>query len=232
MKDSAFVMAARERQCDEQAGIPARWLSWPAVVLAGGVLLSLAANLDQVRRRRGRRCGRAVRAGTAVPGARGRGRGAARRGRGAPHRCAPGRRRAPGPARAADHPRRAPRLASPTRPPPSCCAGSAPARACRREPPAPLDLAASPPGSTARWARRRAVGAARQAPRRRGNLPGPARRPRAGRRPAPTRPVRSGPPAAGAEGRRPRVQGGWGRSAEMADRLSGFANLSPFHVDS
>jgi hypothetical protein len=30
----------------EQAGIPALRLSWPAVVLAGGVLLSLAANLD------------------------------------------------------------------------------------------------------------------------------------------------------------------------------------------
>jgi hypothetical protein len=42
-------MAARERQRDKQAGIPARRLSWPAVVLAGGVLLSLAANLAQAQ---------------------------------------------------------------------------------------------------------------------------------------------------------------------------------------
>ncbi len=43
------VMAARERQRDKQAGIPARRLSWPAMVLAGGVLLSLAANLAQAQ---------------------------------------------------------------------------------------------------------------------------------------------------------------------------------------
>ena len=42
-------MAARERQRDKQASIPARRLSWPAVVLAGGVLLSLAANLAQAQ---------------------------------------------------------------------------------------------------------------------------------------------------------------------------------------
>jgi hypothetical protein len=42
-------MAARERQRDKQAGIPARRLSWPTVVLAGGVLLSLAANLAQAQ---------------------------------------------------------------------------------------------------------------------------------------------------------------------------------------
>jgi hypothetical protein len=42
-------MAARERQRDKQAGIPVRRLSWPAVVLAGGVLLSLAANLAQAQ---------------------------------------------------------------------------------------------------------------------------------------------------------------------------------------
>jgi hypothetical protein len=42
-------MAARERQRDKQAGITARRLSWPAVVLAGGVLLSLAANLAQAQ---------------------------------------------------------------------------------------------------------------------------------------------------------------------------------------
>ena len=42
-------MAARERQRDKQAGIPARRLSWPTLVLAGGVLLSLAANLAQAQ---------------------------------------------------------------------------------------------------------------------------------------------------------------------------------------
>ena len=36
--DLTCVMAARERQRDKQAGIPARRLSWPAVVLAGGNL--------------------------------------------------------------------------------------------------------------------------------------------------------------------------------------------------
>jgi len=47
--DLTCVMAARERQRDKQAGIPARRLSWPAVVLAGGILLSLAANLAQAQ---------------------------------------------------------------------------------------------------------------------------------------------------------------------------------------
>ena len=47
--DLTCVMAARERQRDKQASIPARRLSWPAVVLAGGVLLSLAANLAQAQ---------------------------------------------------------------------------------------------------------------------------------------------------------------------------------------
>ena len=42
----------------------------------------------------------------------------------------------------------------------------------------------------------------------------------------------AGPPAAGAKGRRPSSPGRPGRSAELADRLSGFANLSPFHVAS
>jgi hypothetical protein len=46
--DLTCVMAARERQRDKQAGIPARRLSWPTVVLAGGVLLSLA-NLAQAQ---------------------------------------------------------------------------------------------------------------------------------------------------------------------------------------
>jgi len=43
------VMAARERQRDKQQGVVTRRLSWPAVVLAGGVLLSLAANLAQAQ---------------------------------------------------------------------------------------------------------------------------------------------------------------------------------------
>jgi hypothetical protein len=42
-------MAARERQRDKQHGTVTRRLSWPAVVLAGGVLLSLAANLSQAQ---------------------------------------------------------------------------------------------------------------------------------------------------------------------------------------
>jgi len=47
--DLTCVMAARERQRDKQADVTARRLSWPAVVLAGGVLLSLAANLAQAQ---------------------------------------------------------------------------------------------------------------------------------------------------------------------------------------
>jgi hypothetical protein len=47
--DLTCVMAARERQRDKRNGIPARRLSWPAVVLAGGVGLSLAANLAQAQ---------------------------------------------------------------------------------------------------------------------------------------------------------------------------------------
>jgi hypothetical protein len=42
-------MAARERQRDKQAGITVRRLSWPTAVLAGGILLSLAANLAQAQ---------------------------------------------------------------------------------------------------------------------------------------------------------------------------------------
>ena len=38
-------MAARERQRDKQQGAVTRRLSWPTAVLAGGILLSLAANL-------------------------------------------------------------------------------------------------------------------------------------------------------------------------------------------
>jgi hypothetical protein len=47
--DLTCVMAARERQRDKQQGVVTRWLSWPAAVLAGGVLLSLAANLAQAQ---------------------------------------------------------------------------------------------------------------------------------------------------------------------------------------
>ena len=42
-------MAARERQRDKRTGRATRRLSWPVLVLAGGVLLSLAANLDQAQ---------------------------------------------------------------------------------------------------------------------------------------------------------------------------------------
>ena len=47
--DLTCVMAARERQRDKQQGLVTRRLSWPAAVLAGGVLLSLAANLAQAQ---------------------------------------------------------------------------------------------------------------------------------------------------------------------------------------
>jgi Protein of unknown function (DUF2637) len=47
--DLTCVMAARERQRDKQHAIPARRLSWPTIVLAGGVGLSLAANLAQAQ---------------------------------------------------------------------------------------------------------------------------------------------------------------------------------------
>jgi hypothetical protein len=46
--DLTCVMAARERQRDKRLG-DTRRLSWPALVLAGGVLLSLAANLAQAQ---------------------------------------------------------------------------------------------------------------------------------------------------------------------------------------
>jgi hypothetical protein len=46
--DLTCVMAARERQRDKRLGSTRR-LSWPAFVLAGGILLSLAANLAQAQ---------------------------------------------------------------------------------------------------------------------------------------------------------------------------------------
>jgi hypothetical protein len=46
--DLTCVMAARERQRDKRRG-DTRRLSWPTLVLAGGILLSLAANLAQAQ---------------------------------------------------------------------------------------------------------------------------------------------------------------------------------------
>ena len=43
------MIAARERQRDQRLGIATRRLSWPSVVLAGAVALSLAANLAQAQ---------------------------------------------------------------------------------------------------------------------------------------------------------------------------------------
>ncbi|GGP18433.1 DUF2637 domain-containing protein [Nonomuraea glycinis] len=46
--DLTCVMAARERQRDKHTGRPRRGpLSWPVLVLTGGIILSLAANLQQ-----------------------------------------------------------------------------------------------------------------------------------------------------------------------------------------
>jgi amino acid transporter len=47
--DLTCVMAARERQRDKRLAIAARRLSWPVLVLAGGVLLSLSADLAQAQ---------------------------------------------------------------------------------------------------------------------------------------------------------------------------------------
>lgn len=47
--DLTCVMAARERQRDRRTGRSARRMSWPTIVLSGGVLLSLAANLQQAQ---------------------------------------------------------------------------------------------------------------------------------------------------------------------------------------
>jgi hypothetical protein len=48
--DLTCVLAARERQRDKRlAAATARRVSWPGLVLAGGVLLSLAANLAQAQ---------------------------------------------------------------------------------------------------------------------------------------------------------------------------------------
>jgi hypothetical protein len=47
--DLTCVMAARERQRDKHTRHATRRLSWPTLVLTAGVLLSLAANLDQAQ---------------------------------------------------------------------------------------------------------------------------------------------------------------------------------------
>ena len=47
--DLTCVMAARERQRDKRLAIANRRLSWPTMVLTGGVGLSLAANLAQAQ---------------------------------------------------------------------------------------------------------------------------------------------------------------------------------------
>ncbi len=47
--DLTGVMAARERHRDQQTGAVPRRLTWPTIVLAGGVGLSLAANLAQAQ---------------------------------------------------------------------------------------------------------------------------------------------------------------------------------------
>jgi uncharacterized protein DUF2637 len=47
--DLTCVMAARERQRDKHTHRATRRVSWPALVLTAGVLLSLAANLDQAQ---------------------------------------------------------------------------------------------------------------------------------------------------------------------------------------
>ena len=172
--DLTCVMAARERQRDKQHGVVTRRLSWPTVVLAGGVLLSLAANLAQAQPTAWGRIVAAVPPAAFLVAVSMIERRAARRPRlaagqdgAAGEPSAPGR---PSPLRDAGDEaqdggdeallpprggpppstrtgtgsrspatRCAPASASPTRPPPSCCASSAPARACRREPPAPPD---------------------------------------------------------------------------------------------
>jgi hypothetical protein len=48
--DLTCVMAARERQRDKRTGRDRPAVSWPTVVLIGGILLSLAANLAQAER--------------------------------------------------------------------------------------------------------------------------------------------------------------------------------------
>ena len=150
------------------------------------------------------------------------GRGAGRRRPGAPYRREGCRRRAPG-SRTADHPQpiiRA-RLGVSNR---AVCELRREFRvvhASRRER-APLTSAAP-----RRPALPAAQSTARQAPRRRGNLPGRAGRPRVGSRPAPC-PVPSRMPAVGPECPRPGARGeGLGRSAEMQTAHPGSRTRRP-----
>ena len=276
--DLTCVMAARERQRDKQQGVVTRRLSWPTAVLAGGILLSLAANLaraqptawgrivaavppaaflvavSMIERRAARRprpvAGRD--GGARRPRRDGRPRCAmpgTRPGTGRTRRCSRSRGGPPPSTRASTASRSpatrcAPGSASPTRPPPSCCASSAPARAAAGNLPRRLTPAASPrrPAPLVRGGQAgcgavcpRGSGARRAAWRGRGST-GTAKawQPTGTGSPAPGRPARgqhplarsaTGPPlpARRATGQ---VRGG-GRSAEIADRLSGFANLSP-----
>jgi hypothetical protein len=213
--DLTCVMAARERQRDKQQGVVTRRLSWPTVVLAGGVLLSLAANLAQAQPTTWGRIvaavppaaflvavsmieRRAARRPRAIAGEDGAVGEPSWRGRGAPDRRAAGRRRAPGPARAADNPRRAARPPRRVQPGRLRAAASAPRRGGPAAGSLPRRLTRLPPRAGRRpWPAAGRRAAARQTPRRRGNLPGPARRPRAGRLEASTPVARSatGPPA-------------------------------------
>jgi hypothetical protein len=237
--DLTCVMAARERQRDKQQGVVTRRLSWPTAVLAGGILLSLAANLARAQPTAWGRIVAAVPPAAFLVAVSMIERRAARRPRpvaardgeaSAPGRPSPVRdagdeardeedeavlalaRRPPPSTRASTASRSpatrcAPGSASPTRPPPSCCASSAPTRASRREPPAPPDPGCLPRTGRRPWSAegRPAAGAvrprgtsARRAPWRGRRLDrhregvatyrGRARRPRAGRLAASTRP--------------------------------------------
>jgi Protein of unknown function (DUF2637) len=169
--DLTCVMAARERQRDKQNGVVTRRLSWPTAVLAGGVLLSLAANLAQAQPTAWGRIAAAVPPAAFLVAVSMIERRAARR----PRRIAgedgaagePSWRGRPSPVPDAGDEARdggdeallvlggpppstrtstgsrspatrsAPASACPTRPPPSCCASSAPTRASRRMPAPP-----------------------------------------------------------------------------------------------
>jgi Protein of unknown function (DUF2637) len=215
--DLTCVIAARERQRDQRLGITTRQLSWPAIVLAGGVALSLAANLAQahpdawgrivaavpsvaflvavsmIERRAARRPQRPA----AVPGQDG---GASDLvlgpGRPSPARTKRTKRSSRQPA--APPPstrtstgspspatRSAPASACPPRPPPTCCATSAPARkACHPESPASNPHDAGSKATSPRPASDPRAGPRRTAPGRTGRgRRGPSpRRGRPGRR--------------------------------------------------
>jgi hypothetical protein len=176
--DLTCVMAARERQRDKHLTTPTRRLSWPTIVLAGGVGLSLAANLAQaqpilwgqimaavppaaflvavsmIERRAARRprliAGQDGAAGELpAPGRPSPSRTAGTAPRTPGIRHSSQRRALPPPSTTTSMGSRspatrcAPASASPTRPPPNCCASSAPARNSHPELHAPPDPAAS-----------------------------------------------------------------------------------------